>query len=135
MDLVYTFPMAKCKPCNEINAAVAEVEGVSVAIKKLTKEIAPIVERYESLKHAHPRCSLCTIYAGSSHLEVELRPEPVVPRAKGQKRYDVCADCYGILQATRMSVPQRRKYQLHIEEVIESETDDLPEDGEDGDGA
>jgi hypothetical protein len=34
-----------------------------------------------------------------------------------------------------MSVPQRRKYQLHIEEVIESETDDLPEDGEDGDGA
>ena len=127
--------MAKCRLCNEINAAVAEVEGVAVAIKKITKEIAPIVERYESRKPAHPRCSLCTIYAGSAHLEVELRPEPVVPRAKGQKRYDVCADCYGILQATRMSVPQRRKYQLHIEEVMESEEEESLNGGEDGDGA
>ena len=133
--MVYTFAMAKCRLCNEINAATAEVEGVAVAIKKITKEIAPIVERYESLKHAHPRCSLCTIYAGSSHLEVKLRPEPVVPRAKGQKRYDVCADCYEILQRTRMSVPQRRKYQLHIEEVLDSEIDESSEGGEDGDGA
>jgi hypothetical protein len=115
--------MLKCKLCTEINAAASEVEGVAVALKKLSKEISPIVERYESLRHAHPRCSLCTIYAGRAHLEVTLIPEPVIPRAKGQKRYDVCSDCYEIIKKTRMSVPQRRKYQMHIEEVLESEAE------------
>lgn len=120
--------MAKCNLCNEINQAAEEIKGVAIAIKKLTKEISPIVERYESIRHAHPRCALCTIYSGRSHLEVKITPEPVVPRAKGQKRYDVCADCYEILQRTRMSVPQRRKYQLHLDEVLEAEADIIDAD-------
>lgn len=134
--MVYTLAMAKCKLCNEINDAAEEVKGVAIAIKKLTKEISPIVERYESIRHAHPRCALCTIYSGPSHLEVKLTPEPVVPRAKGQKRYDVCADCYEILQRTRMSVPQRRKYQLHLEEVLDAEAKIIDAEGaaEDEDG-
>lgn len=45
-------------------------------------------------------------------------PEPMVPRAKGQKRYSVCPDCYDTLKTVKRSVPQQIKYSRHVEEEL-----------------
>jgi hypothetical protein len=68
---------------------------------------------------------------GSDHMEVDLVPEPMVPRAKGQKRYAVCNDCYKVLARLKRSVPQQIKYQRHVEEelVRVADEDDKVYDG------
>ena len=51
----------------------------------------------------------------------ELTPEPMIPRARGQKRYSVCQWCYTDLHKSRHSVPQRRKIQLRVDEMLKGE--------------
>ena len=46
----------------------------------------------------------------------------MVPRAKGQRRYLVCDTCYIDLHKAKMSVPQRKKYNLDAEQMLEQET-------------
>jgi hypothetical protein len=55
---------------------------------------------------------------GPEHLETKLVPEPMVPRAKGQKRYSVCPNCYDVLKSVKRSVPQQIKYSRHVEEEL-----------------
>jgi hypothetical protein len=45
----------------------------------------------------------------------------MIPRARGQKRYNVCQWCYGDLHKSRQSVPQRRKIQLRVDEMLKGE--------------
>lgn len=102
----------------ELNRAEAAIAELVLSMRKLQKTISPVMKRYEEIHRAHPRCALCTIMVGSEHLERELVPEPMVPRAKGQKRYSVCLDCYKVLKANKRSVPQEIKYSRHVEEEL-----------------
>jgi hypothetical protein len=121
----------KCHLCRELNEAESGLIEIVLAMRKIQKTLAPIMHRYEEVHRAHPRCALCTIMVGSDHMEVDLVPEPMVPRAKGQKRYAVCNDCYKVLARLKRSVPQQIKYQRHVEEelVRVADEDDKVYDG------
>lgn len=54
----------------------------------------------------------------------EMIPEPMIPRARGQKRYNVCQWCYADLHKSRQSVPQRRKIQLRVDEMLKGEDEE-----------
>ena len=74
------------------------------------------------------KCASCLILIGPDHLDNQLVPEPMVPRAKGQKRYMVCPDCYKHHAKMRMSVPQMRKYHQRLSEIMDKqEVEDLAE--------
>jgi len=133
---VYTVSMCektavKCRLCKELNEAESGLIEVVLAMRKIQKTLTPIMKRYEEIHRAHPRCALCTIMVGSDHMEIDLIPEPMVPRAKGQKRYAVCADCHKLLARLKRSVPQQIKYQRHVEEelVRVADEDDKVYDG------
>lgn len=113
---------AVCPLCAEINHSEEQLKSLTVAIKRLQKQAAPIFKEYMANRAAHPKCANCTILTGKHHLENSLVPEPMVPRAKGQRRYLVCDTCYIDLHKAKMSVPQRKKYGLELNEIIEQET-------------
>jgi hypothetical protein len=48
----------------------------------------------------------------------------MIPRARGQKRYNVCQWCYKDLHKSRQSVPQRRKIQLRVDEMLKGEDEE-----------
>lgn len=104
--------------CRELNASETALIDIVLTMRRLQKTLSPIMKRYEEIHRAHPRCALCTIMVGPEHLETKLVPEPMVPRAKGQKRYSVCPDCYGTLKSVKRSVPQQIKYSRHVEEEL-----------------
>lgn len=116
-----------CALCAEINHTEDQLREITLAIKRLQKQAAPLFKEYMANRSAHPRCASCTILTGKNHLENNLVPEPMVPRAKGQRRYLVCDTCYIDLHKAKMSVPQRKKYNLEAAEMLEQETAD--EDG------
>ena len=91
------------------------------ALLRLQRTIQPILESYDHQRKAHFRCALCTILVGESHTEQNLVLEPMVPRAKGQKRYAVCPNCHKHLKSLRMSVPQARKYHQRLDEILQKE--------------
>lgn len=111
-----------CNLCAEINHTEEQLREITLAIKRLQKQAAPLFKEYMANRSAHPRCASCTILTGSNHLEGNLVPEPMVPRAKGQRRYLVCDTCYIDLHKAKMSVPQRKKYNLDAEQMLEQET-------------
>lgn len=111
-----------CTLCAEINHTEEQLQEITLAIKRLQKQAAPLFKEYMANRSAHPRCASCTILTGKDHLENNLVPEPMVPRAKGQRRYLVCDTCYIDLHKAKMSVPQRKKYNLDAEQMIEQET-------------
>lgn len=112
-----------CVLCDEIRERGREVRELSSALIRLHKTITPVLEAYQKLKRSHPQCAACGIMAGpiGQHHENELIPEPMVPRAKGQKRYNVCKWCYEGLARSRKSVPQQRKHQLDIEQAFKEQ--------------
>ena len=116
---------APCQLCSQINHHEVQVRELASSLLRLQKTIAPVVARYRDLEAAHPRCAACGIMAGPNHLVKELYPEPIVPRAKGQKRYKVCHWCYADLHKSRMSVPQEKKYRKLLSELIAKEEEDL----------
>ena len=107
-----------CDLCIDLNRAEASIRDLVLSMRKLQKTYAPVMKRYEEIHRAHPRCALCTIMVGRDHSESDLVPEPMVPRAKGQKRYAVCNSCYKVLSRLKRSVPQQIKYQRHVEEEL-----------------
>ena len=113
----------KCTLCSEIRERGKEVRELASALIRLHKTITPVLESYQKLKRSHPQCASCGIMAGpeDQHLITELTPEPMVPRAKGQKRYNVCKWCYQDLHKARRSVPQQRKHQLDIEQMFKDQ--------------
>ncbi len=112
-----------CVLCDEIRERGREVRELASALIRLHKTITPVLETYQKLKRSHPQCASCGIMAGpvGQHHENELVPEPMVPRAKGQKRYNVCHWCYDNLAKSRKSVPQQRKHQLDIEQSFKEQ--------------
>jgi hypothetical protein len=48
----------------------------------------------------------------------------MIPRARGQKRYNVCQWCYADLHKSRQSVPQRRKVQQRVDEMLKGEDEE-----------
>jgi hypothetical protein len=48
----------------------------------------------------------------------------MIPRARGQKRYSVCHWCYADLHKSRHSVPQRRKIQARVDEMLKGEDEE-----------
>lgn len=110
-----------CTLCKEINHTEEQLQEITLAIKRLQKQTAPLFKEYMANRSAHPRCASCTILTGSNHLENNLVPEPMVPRAKGQRRYLVCDTCYIDLHKAKMSVPQRKKYNLEAAQVLDQE--------------
>jgi len=133
---VYTVNMCEktavnCHLCLELNEAESGLIEIVLAMRRIHKTLAPIMRRYEEIHRAHPRCAMCTIMVGPEHMEADLVPEPMVPRAKGQKRYAVCNDCHKILSRLKRSVPQQIKYQRHLEEelVRVADEDDKVYDG------
>ena len=107
-----------CHLCRELNASETALIDMVLTMRRLQKTLSPIMKRYEEIHRAHPRCALCTIMVGPEHLETKLVPEPMVPRAKGQKRYSVCPTCYDTLKSVKRSVPQQIKYSRHVEEEL-----------------
>jgi hypothetical protein len=116
--------MLPCTLCNEINYSGDQIKDLARALIRLQRQIQPVIESYEKGRRAHPRCSSCGILAGMEHLVSELVPEPMIPRARGQKRYSVCQWCYADLHKSRQSVPQRRKTQLRVDEMLKGEDEE-----------
>lgn len=113
--------MEKCILCEQIRESGSEVQDLASALLRLQRTIQPILESYDRQRKAHHRCALCTILVGDSHTENTLVLEPMVPRAKGQKRYAVCPNCHKHLKSLRMSVPQARKYHQRLDEILKKE--------------
>lgn len=113
-----------CQLCEQINHTEEQLGEITLAIKRLQKQAAPLFKEYMANRSAHPRCANCTILVGKTHLEINLLPEPMIPRAKGQRRYLVCDSCYIDLHKAKMSVPQRRKYNLATDEMLSDEISD-----------
>jgi len=105
-----------CKTCSQMNDARDAVRDLALAMAKFQKAAAPVLHGYEQTRRSHLQCALCQILVGPTHMVQELVPEPLIPRARGQKRYDVCGECYQHLKRVRRSVPQQRNYHkaLHI---------------------
>jgi hypothetical protein len=116
--------MEKCHLCGEINYSGEQIKDLARALIRLQRQIQPVIEGYEKGRKAHPRCACCGILAGPEHLVQELTPEPMIPRARGQKRYSVCQWCYADLHKSRHSVPQRRKIQLRVDEMLKGEDEE-----------
>jgi hypothetical protein len=116
--------MLPCTLCNEINYSGDQIKDLARALIRLQRQIQPVIESYEKGRRSHPRCASCGILAGSEHLVIELVPEPMIPRARGQKRYTVCQWCYADLHKSRQSVPQRRKIQLRVDEMLKGEDEE-----------
>lgn len=121
-----------CVLCAEIRERGREVRELASALIRLQKTIAPVLEDYQKNKRSHPKCASCGIMSGPHHWVIGLTPEPMVPRAKGQKRYSVCKWCYIDLKTSRRSVPQQRKHDIDNNEAFKrlDETDGLGEDHE-----
>jgi hypothetical protein len=123
--MVYDYGMSEhehsadnCKQCLRSNEARDAVRDLAIALSKLQKVAAPVLQGYEQTRRGHLRCALCEILCGPSHTVQELVPEPLIPRARGQKRYDVCSLCYQHLKKVRRSVPQQRNYSKALDLMI-----------------
>jgi hypothetical protein len=115
-----------CKLCHQIKESGAEIQELSNALLRLQRQIQPVLDSYDKQRKAHLKCASCLILIGPDHLDNQLVPEPMVPRAKGQKRYMVCPDCYKHHAKMRMSVPQMRKYHQRLSEIMDKqEIEDL----------
>lgn len=117
--------MAKCTLCNEVNYSGAQIKDLARALIRLQRQIQPVIDSYEKGRKSHPRCAACGILAGDDHVVTELTPEPMIPRARGQKRYNVCQWCYADLHKSRQSVPQRRKIQERVDEMLRGDEEDV----------
>lgn len=119
-----------CVLCSEIRERGREVRELASALIRLQKTIAPVLEEYQKIKRSHPKCAACGIMSGPHHWVMGLVPEPMVPRAKGQKRYSVCKWCYNDLKTSRRSVPQQRKHDIDNNEAFKEmdKVDGLEED-------
>jgi hypothetical protein len=124
-------PSKKCPTCQQLRETASELKRGYKELARLQKTFEPLVKRYELIQRAHPRCALCFIMSGEHHIETVLVPEPLVPRAKGQKRYAVCSDCYKLLHRLRRSVPQQRAYARHVWELDKDEDNEIVLPGED----
>lgn len=113
--------MAKCDLCDEINYTGDQLKELARALLRLQRQIQPVIDSYQKAKRSHIRCALCGILAGREHEVKELVPEPMVPRARGQKRYSVCDFCYTNLHKMRQSVPQRHKINIQLDSMLKGE--------------
>lgn len=119
-----TMDQTPCQLCEQTNNTEKQLGDIVLALNRLQKQAAPLFKEYMINRSAHPRCANCTILVGKTHLEISLLPEPMIPRAKGQRRYLVCDNCYIDLHKSKMSVPQRRKHNLATEEMLAEEISD-----------
>lgn len=120
-DTISVMTDLKCELCRQIKDSGAEIQELSNALLRLQRQIQPVLDAYDRQRRSHLRCASCMILIGPDHLDNELVPEPMVPRAKGQKRYMVCPDCYKHHAKMRMSVPQMRKYHQRLDELIKKQ--------------
>lgn len=127
-DLPAEGRLGRCPLCSQINHHEEQVRELASALLRLQKTIAPVLSRYKELEASHPRCAACGIMSGPDHEVKELFPEPIIPRAKGQKRYKVCHWCYADLHKSRMSVPQEKKYRKLLADLLAKEDDELYDD-------
>ena len=116
-----------CERCAQVNVVGSDIRGLAREIGRLQAQLAPVIAEYQRLRRVHPRCAACGVLIGPAHIEQSLVPEPIRPRARGQKRYDVCADCYQRLHTARRSVPQQRAYEKAQEAELLGEG---PDEGE-----
>jgi hypothetical protein len=116
--------MSQCTLCGEINYSGDQIKDLARSLIRLQRQIQPVIESYEKGRRSHPRCASCGILAGQEHLVTELVPEPMIPRARGQKRYNVCQWCYADLHKSRQSVPQRRKIAIQVDEMLKGEDEE-----------
>ena len=123
-------PSRNCPTCQQLRETASDLKRGYKELARLQKTFEPLVKRYELIQRAHPRCALCFIMSGESHIETVLVPEPLVPRAKGQRRYAVCSDCYKLLHRLRRSVPQQRAYARHVWELDKDEDNEIVLPGE-----
>ncbi|MBA3875597.1 MAG: hypothetical protein C0498_01450 [Anaerolinea sp.] len=107
-----------CETCQQVDSVGGDLRAVGREIARLQAAFAPLAKDYRRLRLAHPRCAACGVLVGPTHHEQQLAPEPMRPRARGQKRYDVCASCYRRLHAARRSVPQQRAYEVSQAELL-----------------
>lgn len=113
--------MAKCVLCDEINYTGDQIKELARALLRLQRQIQPVIDSYQKARRSHLRCALCGILVGREHEVVDLVPEPMVPRARGQKRYSVCDFCYKDLHKMRQSVPQRHKIQIRVDSMLKGD--------------
>jgi hypothetical protein len=113
--------MAKCVLCDEINYTGDQLKELARALLRLQRQIQPVIDSYQKARRSHVRCALCGILAGREHEVQELVPEPMVPRARGQKRYSVCDFCYTNLHKMRQSVPQRHKINARVDAMLKGD--------------
>ena len=129
-DISADEPSHNCPTCQQLRETASDLKRGYKELARLQKTFEPLVKRYELIQRAHPRCALCFIMSGERHIETVLVPEPLVPRAKGQRRYAVCSDCYKLLHRLRRSVPQQRAYARHVWELDKDEDNEIVLPGE-----
>lgn len=113
-----------CSLCEKMNEQRDAVRDLALALAKFQKAAAPVLQGYEATRRSHIQCALCQILVGPRHMIQELLPEPLIPRARGQRRYDVCAECYQHLKRTRRSVPQQRNYSKALDIMIAADEEE-----------
>ena len=100
-----------CEACEQISRTGLDLRRLGAELARITAAFEPLAREYRRLQASHPRCASCLILVGPEHHEQQLRPEPMRPRAKGQKRYEVCAACYQRLYIAKRSVPEQRAFE------------------------
>lgn len=125
--MVYTVAVEEhelCTICEKMREQRDAVRELALALAKFQKSAAPVLQSYETTRRSHLQCALCQIMAGKTHLIQELVPEPLIPRARGQKRYDVCTDCYQHLKRVRRSVPEQRNYSKALDVMLATDEEE-----------
>ena len=103
-----------CTKCEHAKVVGYDIRRMGREVGRLTVQLAPLTKAYHAALHSHPKCAACGILVGEDHAEQQLTPEPIKPRAKGQRRYDVCSSCFERLFRAKRSVPEQRAYDREI---------------------
>lgn len=107
-----------CGRCDHLATVGTDIRALARELGRLERQLKPLTAEYASLRRGHPRCAACGVLVGAEHNDHELLPEPIRPRARGQKRYDVCPSCYSRLYKAKRSVPQQRAYEKEVSTAL-----------------